>query len=88
VDNRKALHITGGLAQLGGKVFARIVMRPLTVGGCPNCVRAIEPPTAPSRRDVVCKQVAMHIIKTLTEQERNTGKKAQSSQFKNKQKNE
>jgi hypothetical protein len=26
------------LAQLGGKVFARIVVCPLTVGGCPKCV--------------------------------------------------
>jgi hypothetical protein len=34
----KTLHLTGGLAQLGGKVFARTVVRPLTVGVSPNCV--------------------------------------------------
>jgi hypothetical protein len=32
------LLLTGGLAQLGGKVFARNLVRPLTVGVSPNCV--------------------------------------------------
>ncbi|MDR2147993.1 MAG: hypothetical protein LBE91_16210 [Tannerella sp.] len=30
---------TGGLAQLGSKVFARISVRLLTAGVSPNCVR-------------------------------------------------
>jgi hypothetical protein len=34
----ETLHITGGLAQLGGKVIARIVVCLLTVGDSPNCV--------------------------------------------------
>jgi hypothetical protein len=38
-NEKETLHLTGGLAQLGGKVFARISVCPLTVGGCPKCVQ-------------------------------------------------
>jgi hypothetical protein len=37
--NERCQQVTGGLAQLGGKVFARTVVCPLTVGGCPKCVQ-------------------------------------------------
>jgi len=36
---KETLHLTSGLAKLGGEVIVRISVRPLTGGDYPNCVQ-------------------------------------------------